>query len=81
MNRISKIFLGVVWVISIISGPITVSAQSVPAVPQPKVLCGPTIEAWVADGYYRPGDCHCDANGRSFLSVNPRMIGDCKNDR
>lgn len=63
MNRISKIFLCVVWVISIISGPITVSAQSVPAVSQPKVLCGPTIEAWVSDGYYRPGDCHCDANG------------------
>lgn len=55
MNRISKIFLGAVWVISITSVPMTVSAQSI----QPTMDCQGTIDAWVAGGYYRAGDCYC----------------------
>jgi len=58
-----KIILCTLLLMSITSGRANIFAQSIPDVPEPTIDCEGTIRAWEMDGYYRPGDCHCE-NGR-----------------
>jgi hypothetical protein len=67
MGHMYKIILCMLLLMIITSGRANVFAQSVPDAPQPMIDCEGTIRAWELDGYYRPGDCHCE-NGQPVCS-------------
>lgn len=63
MSVFLRICASTLTVTIILSCSVSVFAGTVPEASSPKVLCEPTIEAWIREGWYRPGDCYCNAQG------------------